>query len=49
MEGGAMPGPRRSVLVLLVAVTAALVLPTLVSAFHEALVVAVEGVPEDRR
>jgi hypothetical protein len=32
MEGAAMPGPRRSVLVLLVAVTAAFVLPTLAHA-----------------
>jgi hypothetical protein len=43
MEGAAMPGPRRSVLVLLVAVTAALVLPTLAHAQTPEAKVSVAG------
>jgi hypothetical protein len=43
MEGAAMPGPRRSVLVLLVAVAAALVLPTLAHAQTPEAKVSVAG------
>jgi hypothetical protein len=45
MEGAAMPGPRRSVLVLLVAITAALVLPTLADAQTPEAKVSVAGPP----
>jgi hypothetical protein len=45
MEGAAMPGPRRSVLVLLVAITAALVLPTLAHAQTPEAKVSVAGPP----
>src|SRR5829696_6150870 len=44
-EGAAMPGPRRSVLVLLVAVTATLVLPTLAHAQTPEAKVSVAGPP----
>jgi hypothetical protein len=43
MEGAAMPGPRRSVLVLLVAMMAALVLPTLAHAQTPEALVSVAG------
>src|SRR5215216_5166958 len=42
-EGAAMPGPRRSVLVLLIAVTAALVVPTLARAQTPEALVSVAG------